>query len=369
MSFMYEWEWDASHNPLPLTPAFGSVYPRWMEEALRITFAEFGLLARGIDMRLRRGYPFTRVRPVGLAMFPPAALVRPALRLWWLHPVVSRRVRTAVRRMRADHSGELLRRWDLRWRTAIVADQQRTRQVELERLTDQELAEHIVRLMNQTRRWVIVHFLLHGAISVPLMRLDRYLRETPAMRGVRLEDLIRGGSHATSAPAAALAKVAGIVRDRPDILNEAAALAPAEALSLLQERLPVFAAAFVRYLARFGQGIIGRYEFIAPTLAEQPASLMPALLGAARKGPDARDGGQAAITAVDQAAVRLRDVAEERRFRDLVAAARRAYAVRDENVQITFVDAFGLGRRALLQAGRRLTVRKAIGERDDVFFL
>ena len=30
-----EWEWDPSHFPLPLTPSFGSVYPRWMQRAFR----------------------------------------------------------------------------------------------------------------------------------------------------------------------------------------------------------------------------------------------------------------------------------------------------------------------------------------------
>jgi hypothetical protein len=70
-SFAHEWEWDASHHPLPLTPAFGSVYPGWLEAAMRAMFAEFGLLPESVEMRLRDGYPFTRVKPVALPVTPP----------------------------------------------------------------------------------------------------------------------------------------------------------------------------------------------------------------------------------------------------------------------------------------------------------
>src|SRR5215203_162935 len=85
-TWMHEWEWDASHNPLPLSPAFGSVYPGWMEHALHRLFAEFGMLPSGIQMRLQNGYVFTRVRPSGLPLIPPAWVLRHAMCVWWLHP-------------------------------------------------------------------------------------------------------------------------------------------------------------------------------------------------------------------------------------------------------------------------------------------
>jgi pyruvate,water dikinase len=367
-----EWEWDPSHHPLPLTPAFGSVYPGWVERAMRVTFAEFGLLPSGLQVRLRNGYPFYRVRPPGLPWTPPGPVIPVLLRLWWLSPEASRRVRTAVRRLRTDHSTALLERWETRWRPAILADQQGFLALSgrAQSDADADLAEQIDRLITRTAAWVTVHFLLHGAIAIPLMRLDQFLRETPAAGPLRVADLIQGSSGASSAPARALRDAAAPLSGHPDLLQAATSLPRDEALELLRERVPAFAQALDRYLERYGHGIVGRYEFVTPTLAERPATLLPAILRAARS-PEARENGGAAGAdrLIAETAARLREPDLERRFRALVVAARRAYAVRDDNVQITFVNAFGLGRLALLEAGRRLRARGALPSRESVFFL
>jgi pyruvate,water dikinase len=365
-----EWEWDASHTPLPLTPSFGSVYPGWMEDALRVTFREFGMLPGGIEMRLRQGYTFTRVTPVGLPFVPPAWFTRVALRFWWLHPAVVRRVRTAIRRVRDDHGSALLQRWHSAWRPAIADQQRRLRDVRFESLTDDDLADHITALIEQTGRWVTVHFLLHGAISIPLFELEQFLQAETAADGTRTDELVQGSSTASSAPARALRDVAALLRDSPDLLDRASALSPLDGLALVRAESPAFAAALDRYLDRFGHGIAGRYEFIVPTLREQPERLLPAILAAARTDP-APDGQpeQRADRRVDEVASRLTRPSDERRFRELVTAARGAYAVRDDNVQVTFLDAFGLCRMHLLEAGRRLAVRGELSAAEDVLFL
>jgi pyruvate,water dikinase len=365
-----EWEWDASHTPLPLTPSFGSVYPRWMEDALRVTFREFGMLPAGIEMRLRDGYTFTRVTPVGLPYVPPAWFTRIALRFWWLHPAVVRRVRTAIRRVRNEHGTELLRRWRTSWRPAIVAEQRRLRELRLEDLTDDELADHIGRLIEQTGRWVTVHFLLHGAISIPLFGLDQFLSMQPAAEGIRTDELVQGSSTASSTPALALRDVAAILHSEPDLVGRAAVLPMVDGLRLLRTECHPFAEALDRYLSRFGHGIAGRYEFIVPALGEQPERLMPAILATGRAGPES--GGspeQRADRLVEEIVSKLTEKHDERRFRELVAAARSGYAVRDDNVQITFLDAFGLCRKYLLEAGNRFAERGAMNATEEIFFL
>lgn len=366
-----EWEWDASHTPLPLTPSFGSVYPGWLEEAMRVTFREFGMLPAGIEMRLRDGYVFTRVKPVGLPVVPPAWVAAPAMYLWWLHPAVARRVRTAAQRIREDHSTALLRRWETGWRRGVLAEQAAFRRIPLERLSTAEFVEHLQHLIERTGRWVTVHFLLHGAISVPLFRLERSLREHPQLSNLRTEQLVQGSSRASSAPARALVDVAAVLRDRPELIERTAALPASDALTLLRAESGAFASAFERYLARFGHGIFGRYEFIVPTLNERPERLLPAILQAARRQEVSlqEEDEQAAARLIDEGVARLSDSDAERQFRGLVAAARRAYAVRDDNVQITFLDAFGLCRLSLREAGRRLAESGAIASPEDVFFL
>jgi pyruvate,water dikinase len=367
---LYEWEWDPSHHPLPLTPAFASVYPGWVERAMGATFAEFGLLARGLEVRLRDGYPFYRVRPPGLPWTPPGPVIHLLLRLWWLNPETNKRVRTAVRRLRADHSTTVLKRWETSWRPAILADQRAFMAHPPQERSDADLAEQIGRLMERTASWVTVHFILHGAIAVPLMRLERFLSEIPAARSLRVADVIQGSSGASSAPARALSEVAASLSGERELVQTATSLPRDAALVFLRERAPAFARALDRYLERYGHGIVGRYEFVTPTLAERPATLLPAILRAARS-PDEREspGTVQADRLVAETAARLGEPALERQFRALVVAARRAYAVRDDNVQITFVNAFGLGRIALLEAGRRLWRRGALPSREHVFFL
>ena len=366
--YIPEWEWDPSHHPLPLTPAFGSVYPRWVEAAMRVTFAEFGLLAESVEVQVRDGYPYTRVKPVGLQQPPPGWVARVGLRLWWLHPAVASRVQRSVRRIRGDHSTRLLLRWETRWRRAILAEQSFLRAVAWPQLSDDALAAGIAHLMQRTERWVIIHFLLHSAIAIPVMRLQRFLEEK-AVGGVRLIDLLSGSSAASSAPARALRELAGTLRSEDDLLSRAAALPADVALRTLREGSPRFAEELDHYLTRFGQGTAGRYEFAVPTLAEQPEMLLPAILSAARAPRSDSVTGSSAERLVEETAARLREPEVERRFRSLVFAARRAYAVRDDNVQITFTDAFGLCRIALLAAGARLVQRGLFESADDVFFL
>jgi phosphohistidine swiveling domain-containing protein len=365
-----EWERDPSHFPLPLTPAFASCYVGWMERAFRVTCAEFGIIAETLQVRTRNGYLYIRVKPLGLNRPPPTWLAKLGVRLWWLHPALRPRVRRAVRRMRAGHDAAVLRRWYREWRPAILAEQHRIRLRDWSGMSDEELAGTIAMLARRIEAWVTVHFLLHAAISIPLTRLYDFLAEQPALREVSLGELLEGESPASSAPARALAEVAAWLRDQPDLLATAAERDAPAALALLRTQSPAFSHALARFLARFGQGIVGRYEFIVPTLAEQPWALVPSLLKLApvRNGT-ASDAAGPASRRIDEAAARLGNPAREREFRSLVRAAQRAYAARDDNVQITFNDAFGLMRTALVQAGGRLRQRGVISTPDDVFFL
>lgn len=365
-----EWEWDPSHFPLPLTPAFASCYVGWMEHAFRVTCAAFGIIAETLEVRTRRGYLYIRVKPLGVGRPPPAWLTAIALRLWWVHPVVRRRVRRAVRRMRAGYGDAVLRRWETVWRPAIRAQQRRLRACAWADLTDAALAGRLSDLTATAGTWVTIHFLLHAAISVPLTRLEDFLAAAPTLRDIRAADLLAGASPASGEPARALARVAAPLRERADLVARAADCPPAAALDLLRRESPAFAMALDAYLAVYGQGTVGRYEFIVPTLAEQPAALVPSILRlACGEVEDAAQAGERTARRVEEAAARLRDPDCARRFRALVAAAQRAYAVRDDNVHITFNDTFGLLRTVLLEAGGRLHRRGAIATPDDIFFL
>ena len=270
----HEWTWDASHHPLPLTPAFASVYPRWLDRGFAVAFAQFGVLAETVEARLYRGYLYTRPKPVGLTRTPPAWVAAIGLRLWWLHPGLRRRVRQAVRRVRSDYSTTVLCRWETAWRPAVIAEQRALGAIDLSALGDATLAGHLAHVIRRAGEWVTAHFVLHAAIALPLGALEDFLAASPRLEGVRLADLLQGFSRASSEPARALDQLAAPLRGEPALVARTAALDPADALRELRGASPLFAQELDRYLRRFGQSIAGCFVFIVPTLTEQPQGLV-----------------------------------------------------------------------------------------------
>jgi pyruvate,water dikinase len=141
----------------------------------------------------------------------------------------------------------------------------------------------------------------------------------------------------------------------PELTAVRDALAGRAVSSLEQARLlsSSVATALDSYLTMHGTRLVDGYDVDTATLAERHDLLLHLLNTPA---PLDREKDVAAATA----SVRSRVPAEEReQFDELLADARRAYGVRDDNNGILVGWAVGLLRRAMLAAGRRLGLEDA----------
>lgn len=356
------WERDPSHFPLPLTPMFASLYLPWQDAALAAMFAEFGYLAERVESRLIDGYMYFRVLAAG-GITPPPWAMRTAARLWWAHPGVRARVRYSERMARENHMAAVLTRWENEWRPRSEGEIERVLGVQLSALDDEGLTHHLDRVCRQAGERVRLHFILHGAIAPAIARLEFLLRDTPALAGVRLGDLLAGLSAATSRPGQALNDLAAYLRDCPNRVARARTGTP-------DDVDPVFAAEFRTWLHRYGHRITNRYEFIEQTPAESPDQVLSQIVRLAERPAapaSAQPPAERRQAAVAVARDRLNEY-ERLTFDAALAAAQRAYPVRDDNVVLTFNTSFALVRYTLLEAGRRLA-GPVLAERDDIFFL
>jgi pyruvate,water dikinase len=132
-----------------------------------------------------------------------------------------------------------------------------------------------------------------------------------------------------------------------------------------------FAAAFDEYQQAYGQRVTG-YDVAQPTLAEQPEIVLAMVrdgLAADTATPDMTIKRARQALAEAHRTLAVRAPGERDRFDRELAAARRAYPVREDNTALTMTSPYALVRRAALEVGRRLADRNQIPTPDDVFWL
>jgi pyruvate,water dikinase len=266
-------------------------------------------------------------------------------------------------RVQAHHERTVLHRWQTEVRPYLVARLDAARSYDVAGATDAELLAHISALSDLLGELWATHFRNFRAAALVLGRYEALCRERLDIDAAAAVALLAGHSHASSEPVAALERLAETVRSQP-------------ALRAALERPDAWADATVRallgpYLERYGQRTL-EFDYTAPTLAEQPARAVQLLREAL-----ARPAGQAAVAArvdatrEEQTAAlrgRIPDADIGAAFEDLLAEARAAYAVRDDDVALVMTGC-GLMRRALLAAGRRLAAHGLLAAPDDVWFL
>ena len=165
------------------------------------------------------------------------------------------------------------------------------------------------------------------------------------------------------------AEPARLIRDAGNVLAAAAqelrdAVARGDVEAAFAD--PVLGPRLTAYVDRFGDRRIGELKLESPTLSDDPAPLMAAVLASSRRS------GPASTTTVDPAAA-LRSLFQGRPLRRWIAGVVLAYAkarVRDrENLRFERTRIFGRARRVFLAMGAALAATGRIAAADDIFFL
>jgi rifampicin phosphotransferase len=350
-----QWTAESAHAYGAMTAIGQHLMRTGMTTGMAQTFSEYGLPAETLDCRFVHGHMYTRIRPLvapdrNPTRPPPKALLRLVFRV---HPELRRRTRRAERALATQPWREPVRQWYERERGQIESENLALQRVALRPLDDVALAAHWSAALAHAERLWTRHFVLHGYDLGPI----GLLLVAGADWGLKPDELLsalQGASPSTSEPARILALLRaeiGRAGGSPASLDDVRAASPAAATEL------------DRYLELRGWHLVSRYDVDGLTLGEMPAVVLASIV----EGNDVATGVDAGAVA---AALRARVPETDRdRFDDLLAEARLAMDLRDENGPLTVEWTGGLLRRALLEIGGRLQARGLLEGSEHVFEL
>lgn len=353
------WELDSSHAGAAPGPIQRDLYEEALPAGMKDGLSRFGAPISHMEMHWVHGKFYRRLVPVvgGTRDLPP-----PPKPLLWLaarlHPELRRQERKAKETFATKSWQRELERWESEWKPELLEANRAFTAVDLAAIDDAGLAAHLEAVHAHLREATRLHFRLHVSDMGPLGLLMVQLEDLGLHRDDTFRALVNA-SPATRAPAEQLRRIAGAVRE--------AGVDPAGLTSLDEVRRasPDAARRLDEHLQEYGWRLTTGYDIEDRCLEELPDVLLAAIRGAARDGAPSGDGHLASI-----ATLRDEVPAEHREaFDDAVQDARQSYGLRDENGPLTYEWPAGLLRRGLLEAGRRLTERGALGASGDIFEL
>jgi rifampicin phosphotransferase len=337
------WQLLADHFPRPVTAASAELARVWSEETTAY-FQRLGLPIGTATQQTVNGLPYLNMGGGGGPM-PPA----------WLFPVLTRVVPSLRRAERSMRS--LLA--DQPWVAAADQWYGHDRDVALEvgrtvaavdptTLDDEALAEHVERGWEFVIEGMRAHIALHehDSIAPGLFVVQAIRWGLPKDEAI---GLLRGSSPASTGRSAEL-----------DRLRDAVAGRPADSLDDLRSLGDEVSAALDELLLLHGWRLLSGYDIDCPCLAESPSLVVA--LATTSPGSLRGDAHRGDAAAPDP---RIPEV-HRREFDRLLAGARLAYGLRDDNSSILLSWRVGLARRAWLAAGERLVARGAVSDRDLV---
>lgn len=344
------WELEATHHGRrPVSPFIRDTMQRAATSGTRALMARYGLPLTELRFEFVNGCAYARPQPVGEGDRPSAPPPAPIMKLVArVHPELRRRNRTAKRAWQERRWRREVDAWFSRERAGVVEQNLRFQSVDLSGLDDTELAAHVTELLDHFELQARMNMDTHGGDLIPV---GDYLAHCAdwGVDHATAAALLRGSSPATIETAQLLAPVATAVAE--------AAVQPGS-MDEVRSLHPDVHAAIDRWMELHGWRLVTTDDIDKPTLAERPGLQLRVLLNATSQGDE---------SAPDPSAVRARvPEADRDRFDELLAEARYGMTQRDDVVGVRWNWAGGLLRRALLEAGNRLTDRSRLEQADHV---
>jgi pyruvate,water dikinase len=344
------WELETTHFSRPITAFAEAYYQRGFIRGFREGMARYGSLLDHLKPATVNGFIYMQPVPFGApegAMKPPPALVLKLVTR--LVPKMRKRIADSERAFANKQWRADLKAWDEVDKPAAIARHRAVQAVDVAALSDDELATHIGELVGYLEDMAYLH---HKYTSTAIVVAGDFVAGavewTGASAGAVLS-LLRGTSKISNGFAAdeleAAAKAIAVHDSARDAL---AASGSAQSVLAALSADPGAGAAVRGYLDAV------RYRSLGYDVGDANAGEMPDMLvGALRSvvnGGSAGDDGTPAIDTL-RARVPAEHLAD---FDDRLAEARLTNRIRDERGAYSDGWATGLGRRALLEAGRRL---------------
>jgi len=355
------WELESTHAARPMTPLAQGAFLTGFKTGFSEGTARYGVLLSHLEAGFSQGFcynqPVAVGAPKGAMGTPPKLVLQVVSRI---HPEMRRRHKASERAIRDKLWREDLANWDAVDKPAAIKAHRAIQAVEVAALSDAELADHV----DRCARHVNDSAYLHHKYTIPAcLPVGDFLAGAMAWTGASVGELmvlLRGRSAVSRGFAADELDAAAKALTTSDSARAtlAAARDAAAILADLTAHPEVGAevSAYVEAVRWRGVG----YDLGEKTAGELPDALVEALRTTLAGSWTAAPDDDSALQAL-----RERVPAEHREdFDDRLGEVRLMYRLRDERGAYSDGWAVGLARRALLEAGRRLTATGALIEAE-----
>ena len=340
------WEIDRTHFSGGTTPISAWLMEETVSAGMGRVFAELGVPAETLSMKVVNGFVYARLRPLIGAdkpakKLPPLAILKLATKL---HPAFRKRNKAATKALAERPWRKIVADWHATIKPELDRANLAIQDIDITTLDEHDFVHHVETCLQHIRKTSEMHFWLHGYDLGPLGMLI-FDCERWGIPPADVLSALAGASPSTAAPAVALSTMRAAVRDhvaaggmRPNTLDELRAVSTSVAAQLDE------------YLRYKGHVLFSRYDFDGITLNDAPNVVLSTICdGLDREVVHDSENLAAALRARVPQADRVT-------FDERLTEARAALDLRDNNGPNTYEWPAGLVRRALLEAGRRLVV-------------
>ncbi|MCI0545944.1 MAG: hypothetical protein L0027_01520, partial [Candidatus Rokubacteria bacterium] len=277
------------------------------------------------------------------------------------HPEIRERLRTSATMFERKLWREDLERWERETKPAAIREQLEVQGVDPSSLSGEALLAHLERTRENAKRQLYVHHLFNMPALLPVGDFLAHAQEWTGRPPTELLGLLKGASPVSLGAADELARLSGAIGRHPRaqaILFSSEP--PEEVLASLRAMPGDVGAATSAYLDLVGYRLVNVEDVGEPFTLEMPDILVKTIRCAVEDTGASRDDD--ALARNTEAVRDAVPAAHRPAFDELLVEARAMHRLRDERGIYCDLWAYGIARRAMLAAGRRLAEKGRIAE-------
>jgi phosphohistidine swiveling domain-containing protein len=344
------WTIDGVHFPKPASLYMQAIIPQPLKKGFKEGTERYGLLASHPEYAVVHGFYYSKVVLFGV---PEEAPPGPPPDGFFEQPELVARIANGPKAIDSKLWREDLKRWDEEVKPDSIRRNQQIQAVNLEALSTGELGDHLIDCFeNLKEMWYRHHVFTVSSVFPTGMYLDSVCAWTGISEGEAL-GLLKGSSPISLGVAYEELRELAKQLKQADISAEQFKGQPAEAiLQSLQQMPGPIASAADKYLELISYQLISGYDITEQFALETPEVLVAGIFSVMKSldQPKVDD-------ATEQQRIAIRNkvpVEYQAGFDELLKEARYTNRLRDERGVYNEGKAFGLSRRAILEAGKRL---------------
>jgi rifampicin phosphotransferase len=335
------WQQDSAHTPVSQAASMADIYPAGFNRGFSETFARYGVLLDRLAMATVNGFTYHQPQPFDMPG-PDGPLSEEQIGAEF-----GRRLELAAMVFETKLWRQDLEQWDNEAKPNSIDRHRSLGDVDFAALDNEQLADHVRRVVENTSEMVYQHHRFNMAAMLPV---GDFALQASGMTGRPPEPMLAaldGYSPVSGIMPDDMRAAIDKIRSNPAAVELCAGDGdPQDRLMSLRALVPEVD----DYVRSVGFRLVDGFDVTNPTVAECP----DLILGKFFVALDATPGD--ARARADQFAAELRtEVPHEQQviFDELLHEARTMYRLRDERGLYSDMSAIGLVRWALLEVGRR----------------